>query len=114
MESELAMWQDECRKAKSEAESVNQKLKYANVEQERLQEQLTELKDECEGKQVEDDKIRDQYALALKNSNDQLEEAQKHIVELEDVRSKNEQLTAELSALREEYDSLSAKCKQVE
>lgn len=45
---------------------------------------------------------RDQYAVALKNANDSLEQVKKQLSDLDSVRIENERLESELAALRQD------------
>lgn len=62
---------------------------------------------------MESENCREQYALALKNSNGQLEEAQKQLAELDLVRVEKDRLIAELSMAKEDCVTASAKAKEV-
>ncbi|KHN71314.1 hypothetical protein Tcan_02373 [Toxocara canis] len=104
---------DEAAKTKSQAERLDEQLKESCVEQERLKNRLIELEDEYENKQEEDGKIRDQYALALKNSNDHLEEAQKQLAELDMIRIEKDRLAAELVMAKEECAKATSKAEEV-
>ncbi|VDM39214.1 unnamed protein product [Toxocara canis] len=103
---------DEAAKTKSQAERLDEQLKESCVEQERLKNRLIELEDEYENKQEEDGKIRDQYALALKNSNDHLEEAQKQLAELDMIRIEKDRLAAELVMAKEECAKATSKAEE--
>uniref|UniRef100_A0A915BDS5 GRIP domain-containing protein n=1 Tax=Parascaris univalens TaxID=6257 RepID=A0A915BDS5_PARUN len=111
-QSQLKGVEIQMKNAQDETARISEQLKQSRAEEEGLRAKLATLQEEYKRKQEKEDEINEQYALALKNSNGQLEEAQKQLAELDLVRVEKDRLSAELSMAKEDCVTASAKAKE--
>uniref|UniRef100_A0A0R3S3E8 GRIP domain-containing protein n=1 Tax=Elaeophora elaphi TaxID=1147741 RepID=A0A0R3S3E8_9BILA len=100
--------EDELAETKKNLDEMNIELQERKNNEEFLETELEKKRQEKE----EEQKIRDQYAVALKNAKENLEEAQKQLADLDLVRIEKDRFVAELSLTKEDYERVIQQLKQ--
>ncbi|VDK68086.1 unnamed protein product [Litomosoides sigmodontis] len=94
--------EDELVKRKRALDKMKIELKERKSNEDFLEAELNKEKKEKEEEQM----IRDQFAVALKNANYSLEEAQKQLAELDFVQLQKDRFVAKLSIAKEDCESI--------
>ncbi|OZC09671.1 hypothetical protein X798_03365 [Onchocerca flexuosa] len=101
LENELAETKENLDKVKIELQERKNNEEFLEIE-------LNKKRKEKENEQ----KTRNEYALALKNANDSLEETQKQLADLDLVRIEKDRFVSELSLAKKDYQRIVQKLKQ--